>query len=134
FWLIYCLTAPYFLVMSIINPTSWLIWDFSVGIIVNIVLYLTWGVTYYLYWRKRGKNNAIFVILYPIAMVVVITIILLSLLNGALGNKVSWRNRYYSTKPEKQQTLSEISSEALKDVKKKGKVSKDFQLDLEIFS
>ena len=69
-----------------------------------------------------------------IAMAVVITIILLSLLNGALGNKVSWRNRYYSTKPEKQQTLSEISSEALKDVKKKGKVSKDFQLDLEIFS
>ncbi|MHA1591436.1 MAG: glycosyltransferase [Candidatus Heimdallarchaeaceae archaeon] len=134
FWLIYCLTAPYFLVMSIINPTSWLIWDFSVGIIVNIVLYLTWGVTYYLYWRKRGKNNAIFVLLYPIAMAVVITIILLSLLNGALGNKVSWRNRYYSTKPEKKQTLSEISSEALKDTKKKGKVSKDFQLDLEIFS
>jgi len=108
FWLIYCLTAPYFLVNSIINPTSWMIWDFSVGIIVNIVLYLTWGVTYYLYWRKRGKNNAIFIIFYPIAMVIVISIILLSLLNGFLGNKVSWKNRYYSTKREGKENPSEI--------------------------
>jgi glycosyltransferase involved in cell wall biosynthesis len=134
FWLIYCLTAPYFLAMSIINPTSWLVWDFSVGITINIVLYLIWGVTYYLYWRKRGKNNVMFILFYPIAMVVVITIILLSLLNGFLGNKVSWRNRYYSTKPEKRKTLNEISSEALKDSKKKGRTSSDSQLDLEIFS
>ncbi len=134
FWLIYCLTAPYFLAMSIINPTSWMVWDFSVGITINIVLYLIWGVTYYLYWRKRGKNNAMFVLFYPIAMVVVITIIFLSLLNGFLGNKVSWRNRYYSTKPEKRKTLSEISSEALKGSKKKGRTSSDSQQDLEIFS
>lgn len=132
-WLLYCLNAPYFLVVSIINPTSWLVWDFSVGIIVNIILYLAWGLAYYLYWRQRGKNNIIFVLLYPIAMVVVISIILLSLLNGALGNKVSWRNRYYSTKPQKKITLSNISSEALKGSKKKGSTSIDFQLDLEIF-
>ncbi len=133
-WLIYCLTAPFFLVNSIINPTSWLVWDFSVGIIVNIILYLSWGLAYYLYWRERGKNNAIFVLLYPIAMVVVITIILLSLLNGALGNQVSWRNRYYSTKPKKTRTLSEIHSDTFKKSKKKGKTSTDSQLDLEIFS
>ena len=133
-WLLYCLNAPYFLVVSIISPTSWMVWDFSIGIIVNIVLYLAWGVAYYLYWRQRGKNNILFILFYPIAMVVVITIILLSLLNGFLGNQVSWRNRYYSTKPKKAQTLSEIGSEALKNSKKKRKTSTDSQLDLEIFS
>ena len=132
-WLLYCLNAPYFLVDSIINPTSWMIFDFTIGIMINISLYLTWGVAYYLYWRKRGKNNVLFVIFYPIAMVIVITIILVSLLNGFLGNKVAWRNRYYSTKQNKRQTFSEIRSEALKGSKKMKGGSKEFQLDLEIF-
>ncbi len=113
-WLIYCLTAPYFLVISIVNPTSWMIWDYFVGIIVNILLYLIWGLAYYLYWRKRGKNNIIFVLFYPIAMAVVISIILISLLNGALGNKVSWRNRYYSTKQEEKQSPGEMCDKAMK--------------------
>ncbi|MHA1816910.1 MAG: glycosyltransferase, partial [Candidatus Heimdallarchaeaceae archaeon] len=132
-WLLYCLNAPYFLVNSIINPTSWMIFDFTIGIMINIFLYLTWGVAYYLYWRRRGKNNVLFVIFYPIAMIIVITIILISLLNGFLGNKVAWRNRYYSTKQNKKKTFSEIRSEALKESKKMKGGSKEFQLDLEIF-
>lgn len=118
-WLIYCLFAPYFLVLSIIQPSSWMVWDFSVGIMVNSVLYLTWGIAYYLYWRERGRNNILAVIFYPIAMAIVITIILLSLLNGALGNSVSWRNRYYSTKQGKNLSSSENGAKTLKDPKKK---------------
>lgn len=126
FWLIYCLTAPFFLVNSIINPTSWMVWDFSVGIIVNIILYLAWGLAYYLYWRERGKNNVIFVLLYPIAMVIVISIILLSLLNGFLGNKVSWKNRYYSTKQEGKKKPSEIRAKTMEDSKKEERTSTEF--------
>ncbi|MHA1466001.1 MAG: hypothetical protein ACTSQ2_13005, partial [Candidatus Heimdallarchaeaceae archaeon] len=62
-----------------------------------------------------------------------ITIILISLLNGFLGNKVALRNRYYSTKQNKKKTFSEIRSEALKESKKMKGGSKEFQLDLEIF-
>ncbi len=125
-WLLYCLISSYFLANSIINPTNWMVWDFSIGIIVNSVLYLTWGVAYYIYWRQRGKNNALFILFYPLAMVVVITIIIISLLNGALGNKVSWKNRYYSTKKSVKETPSEIRDKTLKKSKRRRSSSSKF--------
>lgn len=112
-WLIYCLASGYFLANSILNPEEWMVFDFTIGIIVNTVLYLAWGVAYFFYWRQRGKNNIFFVIFYPLAMIFVITIILLSLINGFHGNKVTWRNRYYSTKEKSKNKESEKSEDSL---------------------
>ena len=97
-WLVYFVLAPYFMVNSFFIHDSWFIWDYTIGIIVNISLYLVYAFTIYWYWRKKGDLKLYFVLFYPITMIVNFIVIALGIYAGFRGSKVKWKTRYYSTK------------------------------------
>ncbi len=95
FWIIYMLVSPYFLIRYILFPDNWLWWNFTIGIIVNVILYLLYAIILYFYWRKKGNWNFIIFLFYPITMLINLIIILVSFYYGFRGIKVSWKTRYY---------------------------------------
>ena len=101
FWLVYVLLAPVFLIRSFIDPTPWMWWDYSVGILVNALAYFAWGMSYYIYWRPRGKGNLLFYILWPLPMLMNIIIVLVAIYYGLAGKRISWRTKHYSSDKQK---------------------------------
>ena len=96
-WLIYMVASPYFLIRALMKTTNWLWWNYTIGIIVNIILYLLYAVILFVYWRKKGRWNIIVFLFYPITMLVNLVIIIVSFYYGFRGIKFSWKNRYYDT-------------------------------------
>ncbi len=97
-WLIYMVVSPYFLIRYLLIPDTWLWWNYTIGIIVNVVLYLLYAIILYMYWRKKGRWNIIIFLLYPITMLINLIIIIVSFYYGFKGNKFSWKTRYYDAK------------------------------------
>ncbi len=97
-WLIYMIVSPYFLIRYLLIPDTWLWWNYTIGIISNVILYLLYPIILYLYWRKKGRWNFIIFLFYPITMSINLLIILVSFLYGFLRIKFSWKNRYYDAK------------------------------------
>ncbi len=97
-WLIYFVLAPYFMVNSFFTHDSWFWWDYTIGIIVNISLYLIYALAIYYYWRKKGDLKWYFILFFPITMIVDFIVVAFGLYAGFRGSKVKWKTRYYSTK------------------------------------
>ncbi|MCG3224663.1 MAG: hypothetical protein H7647_09375 [Candidatus Heimdallarchaeota archaeon] len=98
FWLIYYLLAPYFLIIYFISKPDWYVWDYGIGIIVNILLYLAFAVSVWWYWRKKGDWKWYFFLFFPITMSIDFILIVTAIYSGLRGKKVVWKTRYYSTK------------------------------------
>lgn len=96
-WLIYMLVSPYFLIRYLLIPDNWLWWNYTIGIIVNVTLYLLYAIILYIYWRKKGSWNFIIFLFYPITMLINLIIILVSFYYGFRGIKFSWKSRYYDS-------------------------------------
>jgi len=125
FWLIYFLLAPYFLIQSFIFRPSWMWFDYTIGIFVNIGLYLAYALTIYLYWIRRGDTKWYYYLFFPITQIINFVVIAVAIINGLRGRKVSWRGRYYSTKDEEEtipeETLPAITSSKIVKEKKTAK-------------
>lgn len=122
FWIVYFLLAPYFMINAFINQEVWFVWDYTIGIIINCAAYFAYSVAIWLYWRKRGMGFWLYYIIYPIPMIINIVIIVVSILYGLKGGRVSWRGRYYDTKQKDKD--EEEASKALADEKKRIDVKK----------
>jgi glycosyltransferase involved in cell wall biosynthesis len=82
-WLIYIVSSPYFLISSFFRRAEgWLLFDFSIGIIVNIIIYLACAAAIWWYWRKK----------------IDIFMILIAIYSRIRGQKVLWKTRLYSAK------------------------------------
>jgi glycosyltransferase involved in cell wall biosynthesis len=97
FWLIYMVVAPYFLIRYLLIRDNWLWWNYTIGIVFNILLYLLYGFILFIYWRKRGRWNFFIFLFYPLTMLTNLIIILVSFYYGFRGIKFSWKNRYYDS-------------------------------------
>ena len=97
-WMIYFVLAPYFMINSFIIYDSWFLWDYTIGIIVNISLYLIYALTIHWYWRKKGDMKWYILLFYPITMIVNFIVVGLGIYSALRGSKVKWKTRYYSTK------------------------------------
>ena len=84
---------------------EWFVWDYTIGILVNLALYLAFAISVWWYWRKKGDWNWLFFLFYPITMLIDFVMILIAIYSGVRGNPVIWKTRYYSTKqrPSKEQ-------------------------------
>lgn len=106
FWLIYYLLAPYFLILYFITKPDWYVWDYGIGIVVNVGLYLAFAVSVWLYWRKKGDWKWYFFLFFPITMSIDFILIVTAIYSGFRGKKVVWKTRYYSTKQSSSKPLS----------------------------
>jgi chlorobactene glucosyltransferase len=107
FWLIYFLLAPYFLIQSFIFRPSWMWFDYTIGIFVNVGLYLAYALAVYLYWIKRGDTRWYYYLFFPITQIINFVVIGAAIINGLRGKKVDWRGRYYSTKDKEEKKIDE---------------------------
>ena len=120
-WLIYFFLAPYFMIQSFFNPNQYFIWEnYTMGIVVNTILYLTYAFIIYFYWRKRGDNKWWISLFYPITHFANFVVIVVAIFYGLRGRKVSWKGRYYSTQ----------GTETLKQKDKK-KLTKEKNIDID---
>jgi hypothetical protein len=110
------------MVDAFINQEAWFVWDYTIGIIVNCAAYFTYSVAIWLYWRKRGMGFWLYYIIYPIPMILNIVIIVVSILYGLKGGRVSWRGRYYETKQKDEEEVE--AALALAEEKKRIKMKK----------
>ena len=94
-WLVYLVASPYFLIRYLLYPENWLWWSYSIGIIVNVSLYLIYTYILYSFWKKKGDWNIFIFLFYPITMLMNIIIIIVSFYYGFRGIQISWKNRYY---------------------------------------
>lgn len=99
--------------------------DYTIGIFVNIGLYLAYALTIYLYWIRRGDTKWYYYLFFPITQIINFVVIAVAIINGLRGRKVSWRGRYYSTKDEEEtipeETLPAITSSKIVKEKKTAK-------------
>lgn len=92
-WLIYTFVAPFTLISAIlIDPTP-------VSVIANLLAYIACGWMYWKYWHDKGETKWYYYVLFPLSMAVNVAIIILSILNGVLGRKFTWRARTYDFVP-----------------------------------
>ena len=97
-WLVYFVLAPIFMIQSFFSDDPYFIWaNYTIGIIVNTILYLAYAATIYLYWRKRGDLKWYFALFFPITQIINFIVIGVAIYFGLRGKKVSWKGRYYST-------------------------------------
>ncbi|MCE7740888.1 MAG: glycosyltransferase [Candidatus Heimdallarchaeota archaeon] len=109
-WLLYFLFSPYFLIQSFFNQGQYFFWgDYTIGIIVNVGLYLAYAATIHFYFYKRGDMKWWISLFYPITQLVNFVVITVAIIYGIRGKKVSWRGRYYSTQGA--ETLKEMDKE-----------------------
>lgn len=97
-WLVYFILAPIFMIQSFFSDGPYFFWaSYTIGIVVNSVLYLTYAATIYLYWRKRGDLKWYIALFFPITQLMNFAVIAVAIYFGLRGKKVSWKGRYYST-------------------------------------
>jgi chlorobactene glucosyltransferase len=97
-WLVYFICAPTFMIYSFVNRGPYFIWfNYTIGIIINTLLYLAYAATVYFYWRKRGDLKWYIVLFFPITQIINFIVIGVAIYFGLRGKKVSWKGRYYST-------------------------------------
>jgi len=97
-WLLYFLFSPYFVIQSFFHSGGYFFWaDYTIGIIVNIALYLAYAATIHFYFKSRGDMKWWISLFYPITHLMNLVVIGVAIIYGMHGKKVSWRGRYYST-------------------------------------
>jgi len=97
-WLVYFILAPIFMIQSFFSDGPYFFWpSYTIGIVVNTVLYLAYAATIYFYWRKRGDLKWYIALFFPITQLMNFAVIAVAIYFGLRGKQVSWKGRYYST-------------------------------------